>query len=77
MKLCHVITITLNNEKLIEVFETKFLGVHIVSKLNWKRHILETSNTIARNVGIINKLRKKVSMNTLFIMNKIVIQPDL
>jgi len=43
--------ITLNNENLIEVFVTKFLRVYIYidSNLNWKRHILETSNKIARN----------------------------
>jgi len=69
--------ITLNNEELTKVFETKFLGIYIDSKLNWKRHILETSNAIARNLVIINKLRNKVSMNTLLIMYKIIIQPHL
>jgi len=69
--------ITLNNEKLIEVFETKFLGVYIDSKLNWKRHIFVTSNKIARNLEIINKLRNKVSMKTLLIMYNILVQPHL
>jgi len=62
---------------LIKVFETKFLGVYIDSKLNWKRHILETSNKTARNLGIIKKLRNKVSTTTLLIMYNIWIQPHL
>ena len=55
--------IMLNNEKLTQVHEVKFLGVYIDSKLNWKYHINITSNKIACNLSIINKIHNKVSLS--------------
>jgi len=76
-KVPEVKDIILNNEKLTKVEHTKFLGVYIDNKLNWKHHINVTSSKIARNLGIINKLRYKLSFSSLKTLYNILIQPHL
>ena len=43
----------------------KFLGVLVDDKLTWKSHITHISNKVAKNIGILNKLRHRVPLNTL------------
>ena len=40
-----------------KVSSTKFLGVIIDENLTWKNHIDGISKTIARKVGVLNKLK--------------------
>ncbi len=35
----------------------KYLGIIIDSHFNWKKHVLELSKKIAREIGLIAKLR--------------------
>ena len=44
---------------------TKFLGVYIDDKLNWKKHISCISGKVSRGIGIIVKARKLLPLNTL------------
>jgi len=52
------IRITLNNNHITKVTNTKFLGVIIDDKLTWKDHIKYTSARVSRGIGILHKARK-------------------
>ena len=47
------IEIQMANNALENVSHVKFLGVFIDNKLNWKKHISQVSNKLARNIGVI------------------------
>ena len=51
------IQVKLDDTNLQKVSSTKFLGVIIDENLTWKNHIDGISKTIARNVGVLNKLK--------------------
>ena len=48
----------INGKRIMEVSETKFLGVIIDNKLNWKPHIRYVCTKVAKGIGIILKARK-------------------
>ena len=50
---------------IMEVSETKFLGVIIDSKLNWKLHIRYVCTKVTKGNGIILKTRKVLNHETL------------
>ena len=52
------IKIEIDNEIISETKSSKFLGVHIDNKLNWKMHVDYVSGKIARGIGILVKARK-------------------
>ena len=49
--------ININGSKIKHVKWTTFLGITIDEHLDWKVHIDNLSNKIARNVGVLNKLK--------------------
>ena len=55
------IKIEIDNEIISETKSSKFLGVHIDNKLNWKMHVDYVSGKIARGIGILVKARKVFS----------------
>ena len=57
--------IYINGTCIIEVTETKFLGVIIDYKLNWSSHIMNINKKIAKGIGIILKARKVFNNETL------------
>ena len=50
--------ISIENRDIERVYKTKFLGVVIDSKLNWRYHIDYISNRISKSSGIIVKVKK-------------------
>ena len=48
----------IDGKRIMEVNETKFLGVIIDNKLNWKPHIRYVGTKVAKGIGIILKSRK-------------------
>ena len=50
---------------LVNVNNTKFLGVIIDSKLNWSDHIRYTNNTISKSIGILTKIIRFLNLKTL------------
>ena len=63
------ISITIRNETLGRVCSTKFLGVLIDSKMNWKCHVHHINNKLSKCIGIMVKARKnrpKSSLLTLY-----------
>ena len=49
----------------LRVDETKFLGIIINSHLTWGDHIKFITNKIAKNIGILFKIQKKVPTDSL------------
>ena len=45
--------IRINNEDIVKVSETKFLGIYIDFILNWKKHIQNISNKVSKCIAII------------------------
>jgi len=69
--------IEMNDVEILQVKNTKFLGVIIDETLCWKNHIAFVSNKIAKNIGIIKKLKYKLSAATLLLLYNTLIQPYL
>ena len=57
----HDVKIKIDNELISETKSSKFLGVHIDNKLNWKLHVDYVSGKIARGIGILIRARKVFS----------------
>ena len=55
----------IDGKRIMEVSETKFLGVIIDNKLNWKPHIRHVCTKVAKGIGIILKARKVFNHETL------------
>ena len=60
-----VLNIQIDNNKINESKQTKFLGVIIDKKINWVAHISYINGKIARGIGIILKARKMLPKKTL------------
>ena len=59
------INITIRNETLERVYSTKFLGVLIDSKMNWKCHVHHINNKLSKCIGIMVKARKNLPKSSL------------
>jgi len=56
---------------------TKFLGVFIDEKLNWKIHICEMAKKISRNLGMMRKIQHKLETESLVNLYNTMILPHL
>ena len=59
------INIYINNHKIEQVYQIKYLGVIIDCKLQWKEHIKSVENKIAKSCGLISKIRHYVDQESL------------
>ena len=59
------LSIKVDNAIVEQVFQTKFLGVLIDSKLNWISHINYVAVKISKSIGIITRARKLLGQKTL------------
>ena len=66
-----------NDNPINIVSSTKYLGVFIDNKLNFKARILTLENKIARSVGILSKVRYNFSVKTLLQLYHALIHPLL
>ena len=57
--------IIVDNATVEQVDQTKFLGVHIDSKLNWTAHIDHVATKISKNIGSITRAKKLLYKQTL------------
>ena len=64
----NVSNIKIDGNNIQQVKKTKFIGIIIEEHLNWATHISHLSNIIARNVGIIQKLRYFIPVYVLKIL---------
>ena len=56
--------ISIENRDTEQVYKTKFLGVVIDSKLNWRYPIDYIANRISKNFGIVVKVKSKLNLKT-------------
>ena len=59
------LNITINGQKILQVTQTKFLGIFIESNLTWQAHIKFIRNKVAKSIGIIQKARIILDEDTL------------
>ena len=64
-KILYNIALTINNKPIERVKQFKFLGYHLDETLSWKVHICEIASKIAKNIGLLSKLRKPLNSSTL------------
>ena len=69
--------VSFNNVLIDRVTSTKFLGLHIDEQLSWKIHISHLCKTLARNTGVIYKLKSSFPQDILLIMYSTLILPYL
>ena len=69
--------IIIDGKQIMEVNETKFLGVIIDNNLNWKSHITYISKKVAKGIGIILKARKVFNKDTLSTLYFTLVYPYL
>ena len=55
--------------------DTKFLGVIVDNKFTWKKHIDTLSSKISQQIGILKKVKYKLSSSTLTLLYNFLIQP--
>ena len=66
-----------DNVQIERVISTKFLGIHIDDKLNWKMHTTHLCNLLSRNVGMMNKLKSFLPNSILAMLYSSLILPYL
>ena len=59
------IEIYINGKALEIVTKTKFLGLILDNKLNWKSHALYLSSKVSKSIGILSLARKFLNQKTL------------
>ena len=59
------VSIAIDGHSIDEVQYTRFLGVYIDNKLNWKKHIAYISGKVSRGIGLIVKARKVLNASAL------------
>ena len=69
--------ITMGGKILKPVLTTKFLGVHIDNRLTWSEHISTVCRKIARNTGILSKLKYFLPQHILKTLYQTLIAPHL
>jgi hypothetical protein len=69
------IKIKIDNTEIKSVDNTKFLGVVIDNKLNWKTHITKITNQISKGIGILRRLKHTLPKHILFSLYNTLILP--
>ena len=59
------IEIIIDDKVINQEHSTKFLGVYIDDKLNWKKHIEHISKKISRGIGVLCKARRMLNLCSL------------
>ena len=58
----------INNIKVKQVIEIKFLGLIIDCKLDWKLQLNYVSNKLSRTITILHKITNKLNMKSLILL---------
>ena len=64
-----------NNTSIKRVDKTKFLGVVIDNKLNWREHITHVKNKISKCIGILQRAKDKLNTRLLIVLYNTLILP--
>ena len=60
-----LVLFSINNSWIDMVYKTKFLGVVIVSKLNWKDHIAMVKSKLSKSITIMHRLKSHGMVNSI------------
>ena len=60
------VKLTIDNVEIERVYENKFLGIIIDSKLNWKPHVKHIKSKLSKTMAILYKTRHFLNNNSLF-----------
>src|ERR1043165_1332461 len=71
------LTINIDKQSISRVASSKFLGVHIDEILSWQVHIAEISKKLAKNIGIISRIRHFLPRHSLVSLYYSLIYPYL
>ena len=71
------IDILINSQKIMRVYQTKFLGVIIQHNLKWHAHVQLVKNKISKTIGIMNKVKSVLSTSHLTLLYQTLIEPYL
>lgn len=67
--------IKINGKSIVEVRETKYLGIRIDNNLLFNKHLIETGTKIAKKLNVIYRLNKSVSCWTKNTIYKAIVGP--
>ena len=70
-------TLLIDGSKIEQVDSTKFLGVIIDAKLNWKKHTNYIASKISSGLGILSRIKLVVPRNVLLMLYYTMIYPYL
>ena len=73
----HLPTLTIFNKPICSASETKFLGLFIDNKLNWKSHAAYVHTKISRMMGILFKIKNILTSAALKTLYQSLIYPHL
>ena len=73
----NTLKVYMNSQEISEVETTKFLGIIIDNRLNWKHHIDSICNKVSKNIGIILIARRVFNKSTLLSLYYSFIYPYL
>ena len=71
------ISLNIDGKDIVEVTSSKFLGVIIDNKLNWRDHVSFVCRKVARGLGVIIKARKVLQKGSLISLYYSFIYPYL
>jgi len=73
----HHFLLNCDGNMLMQTNESKYLGVFIDARLNWKAHILHLTSSVTQSVGVLYKIRHFLSNNLLKILYNALIKSKL
>src|SRR3984885_14930417 len=73
----HAFSISIDNQCINRVTSAKFLGVYIDDQLSWKQHVNYISQKLAKNIGIISRIRHFLPKKILLSLYYSLIYPYL
>ena len=76
-KLSHPLDLRIDNQNVHVTKTSKFLGVYIDDKLNWKTHISYMAGKVARGIGVLGKARKYFNNDCMINLYNAFIYPYL
>jgi hypothetical protein len=71
------VVVTIDGVKIEKVSHTKFLGVFIDERLNWKYHTSQVSLKICKSLGVLNRAKNVLSQKLLLTLYSTMIHPYL
>ena len=69
------VSVLINNKIIDRVYESKFLGVYIDSRINWKYHIDKTRCKLSKSLSILYKASIVLDSHNLYIIYCSIMMP--